>query len=138
VRAESLPEWHLMCARGRRSIAAAKRDNPKSVNANREDGDFGLADLANEAWGPAAELALLLVEPFFWGAGARRGDGRPMLVLPGLHGGDRYLGPLRDWLRRIGYSPVPSGLHRNPGGRSRFSAKWGNSRKPTFSVAVSG
>jgi pimeloyl-ACP methyl ester carboxylesterase len=38
-----------------------------------------------------------------------------VLVLPGLYGGDRYLGPLRDWLRRMGYSPVPSGLDRNPG-----------------------
>ena len=25
------------------------------------------------------------------------------------------MGPLRDWLRRMGYSPVPSGLDRNPG-----------------------
>jgi pimeloyl-ACP methyl ester carboxylesterase len=90
------------------------------VNANREDGDFGLADLADEAWRPAAELGLLLVEPVICGVGARRGDGRPMLVLPGLYGGDRYLSPLRDWLRRIGYSPVPSGLHRNPGWSERL------------------
>jgi pimeloyl-ACP methyl ester carboxylesterase len=85
------------------------------MNANREERDFGLADLADEAWKPAAELGLLLIEPVFWGFGVRRGDGRPVLVLPGLYGGDRYLGPLRDWLRRIGYSPVPSGLERNPG-----------------------
>jgi pimeloyl-ACP methyl ester carboxylesterase len=44
-----------------------------------------------------------------------RGDGRPVIVLPGLYGGDRYLAPLRDWLRRIGYTPVPSGMTRNPG-----------------------
>jgi pimeloyl-ACP methyl ester carboxylesterase len=85
------------------------------VNANREEGDFGLADLADEAWRPAAEFGRLLIAPVFWGVGARRGDGRPVIVLPGLYGGDRYLGPLRDWLRRIGYSPVPSGLDRNPG-----------------------
>ena len=85
------------------------------MDANREERDFGLADLANEAWKPAAELGLLLIDPVFWGFGVRRGDGRPVLVLPGLHGGDRYLGPLRDWLRRIGYSPVRSGLDQNPG-----------------------
>ena len=85
------------------------------MNANREERDFGLADLADEAWKPAAELGLLLIEPVFWGFGVRRGDGRPVLELPALYGGDRYLGPLRDWLRRIGYSPVPSGLDRNPG-----------------------
>jgi pimeloyl-ACP methyl ester carboxylesterase len=85
------------------------------VNANREQSDIGLASLADEAWRPAAELGLLMIEPVFWGVGARRGDRRPVLVLPGLYGGDRYLGPLRDWLRRIGYSPVASGLDRNPG-----------------------
>src|SRR5262249_31095493 len=87
----------------------------EAMNEDREEGDLGLADLADEAWRPAAELGLLLVEPVFWGVGARRGDGRPVLVLPGLNGGDRYLSPLRDWLRRIGYSPVPSGLHRKRG-----------------------
>ena len=79
------------------------------MKANREESDIGLASLADEAWRPAAELGLLMIEPVFWGVGARRGDGRPVLVLPGLYGGDRYLGPLRDWLRRIGYSPVASG-----------------------------
>jgi pimeloyl-ACP methyl ester carboxylesterase len=87
----------------------------RDVNANRGEQDFGLADLTDEAWKPAAELGLLLIDPVFWGFGVRRGDGRPVLVLPGLYGGDRYLGPLRDWLRRIGYSPVPSGLEQNPG-----------------------
>jgi pimeloyl-ACP methyl ester carboxylesterase len=85
------------------------------MNVDREERDFALADLADEAWRPAAELASLMIDSVFWGAGTQRGDGRPVLVLPGLYGGDRYLGPLRDWLRRIGYRPVPSGLQRNPG-----------------------
>ena len=66
------------------------------MNVDREERDFGLADLADEAWRPAAELASLMIEPVFWGAGTQRGDGRPVLVVPGLYGGDRYLGPLRD------------------------------------------
>lgn len=85
------------------------------METNREAADFGLAALADEAWKPVAEFGLLLIEPVFWGVGVRRGDGRPVLVLPGLYAGDRYLGPLRDWLRRIGYQPVRSGLERNPG-----------------------
>jgi len=64
---------------------------------------------------PAAELGLLLGDPVFWGVGVPRGDGRPVLVLPGLFAGDGYLQPLRDWLRRSGYTPVKSGIDRNPG-----------------------
>jgi pimeloyl-ACP methyl ester carboxylesterase len=37
------------------------------------------------------------------------------MVLPGFGGGDLYLQPLRRWLRRIGYTPVRSGLDQNPG-----------------------
>ena len=56
-----------------------------------------------------------MIEPVFWGVGARRGDGRPVLVPPGLYGGDRYLGPLRDWLRRRRLQPRRFGLTFNPG-----------------------
>jgi len=85
------------------------------MDATSEERHLSLADLADEAWKPAAELGLLLIDRVFWGLGVDRGDGRPVIVLPGLYGGDRYLGPLRDWLHRIGYTPVPSGLGRNPG-----------------------
>jgi pimeloyl-ACP methyl ester carboxylesterase len=64
---------------------------------------------------PITEFGLLLSDPIFWGAGARNGDGHPVLVLPGLYAGDAYLRPLRSWLRRIGYTPMRSGLERNPG-----------------------
>jgi triacylglycerol lipase len=85
------------------------------MNSPVDVNDFGLAELASEAWEPAGELGLLMADPIYWGWGVPRGDRRPVLVLPGLFGGDRYLGPLRDWLQRIGYTPVPSGLERNPG-----------------------
>ncbi len=74
-----------------------------------------LAELVGRAWQPAAELALLLGDPVFWGWGVPRGDEHPVLVLPGLLGGDLYLAPLRGWLRRVGYSTVRSGIERNPG-----------------------
>jgi triacylglycerol lipase len=104
-----------MCGQGLPIDRHLKGRYHRDVNTNREKRDLGVADLADEAWKPAAELGLLPIDPVFWGFGLRRGDGRPVLVLPGLYGGDRYLGPLRDWLRRIGYGPVPSGLDRNPG-----------------------
>jgi triacylglycerol lipase len=74
-----------------------------------------LEELAGEAWQPAAELGLLLADPVYWGWGVPRGDGHAVLVLPGLLGGDDYLRPMRDWLRRIGYRPLRSGLDSNPG-----------------------
>lgn len=77
--------------------------------------DLSIADLATAAMRPAAEFGMLLGDPLFWGRGVARGDGRPVLVLPGLLGGDAYLQPLRDWLRRVGYTPVRSGIARNPG-----------------------
>ena len=58
---------------------------------------------------------MLLADPIYWGLGVPRGDGRPVLVLPGLFAGDGYLQPLRDWLGRNGYSPVKSGIDRNTG-----------------------
>jgi len=74
-----------------------------------------IAEIAAGAWQPAAELGLLLADPVYWGWGVPRGDGHAVLVLPGLFAGDRYLEPLRGWLRRVGYTPVRSGLERNPG-----------------------
>ena len=73
------------------------------------------AEMAARAWQPAAELGLLLNDPVYWGWGVPRGDGHPVLALPGLLAGDAYLRPMRDWLRRVGYTPVRSGLERNPG-----------------------
>jgi triacylglycerol lipase len=54
------------------------------------------------------ELMRLLSHPVFYGAGLPRGDGRFVLVLPGLFQNDWYLQPFHTWLRRIGYRPVPS------------------------------
>jgi pimeloyl-ACP methyl ester carboxylesterase len=75
----------------------------------------GAAALTELAIRPATEFGLLLSDPIFWGFGVPRGDGHPVLVLPGLFAGDAYLRPLRGWLARIGYTPVRSGLERNPG-----------------------
>ncbi|MBV8361992.1 MAG: hypothetical protein JO189_29280 [Deltaproteobacteria bacterium] len=63
----------------------------------------------------AAELGRLLIDPVFYGAEVARGDGRLVVVIPGLFGGDLYLEPLRTWLWRIGYTPVRSTLNVNAG-----------------------
>jgi pimeloyl-ACP methyl ester carboxylesterase len=62
-----------------------------------------------------AELAALHTSPVFWGRNVPRGDGRLVVVVPGLFGNDLYLRPLRDWLRRMGYRPARSSLTINAG-----------------------
>jgi pimeloyl-ACP methyl ester carboxylesterase len=61
------------------------------------------------------DMGALLADPAFYGFGVPRGDGRLVAVLPGLLGNDLYLQPLRQWLGRVGYSPVRSTLEFNAG-----------------------
>jgi triacylglycerol lipase len=59
------------------------------------------------------EASRLVMDPVMYGAGVPRGDGRPVLVLPGFLAGDESLWLLRAWLRRIGYQPVTCGFRFN-------------------------
>ena len=59
------------------------------------------------------ELGFLWVSPVFLGYGIPRGDGSGVVVVPGFLGTDFYLLQLRDWLRRIGYTPFYSGIKVN-------------------------
>jgi triacylglycerol lipase len=59
------------------------------------------------------ELGRLLVDPLFRGNGVPRGDGRPVILMPGLGGGDQTLLVLAAWLRRIGYRPQLCGFVAN-------------------------
>ena len=76
--------------------------------------------LAREAraW---SEFVQLMADPVYYGAGVPRGDGRLVLVLPGLFGNDWYLRALRVWLNRIGYRSVPSTLAVNAGCPERLT-----------------
>jgi triacylglycerol lipase len=56
------------------------------------------------------EMAYLRVSPVYWGFGVPRGDGAPVVVVPGFLLGDLYLAEFRTWLRRIGYRPHSSGI----------------------------
>src|SRR5579885_251619 len=69
------------------------------------------------------ELACLLTSSIYLGIGVPRGDGRPVLVLPGFMGNDEYLRPLRGWLQRIGYDARAAGVVFNIGTPSALIAQ---------------
>jgi pimeloyl-ACP methyl ester carboxylesterase len=59
------------------------------------------------------ELARLLVDPVLRGDGVPRGDGRPVVLVPGFLAGDQTLLVLAAWLWRIGYRPSTCGFVAN-------------------------
>jgi len=63
----------------------------------------------------ALEASRLLADPVFHGRGVPRGDGRPVILMPGFGGGDYTLLALAVWLRRIGYEPHMAGFVTNTG-----------------------
>ena len=61
-----------------------------------------------------AELARLLVDPVYAGRGVPRGDGAPVMLIPGFMVGDSSLSVLAGWLERMGHRP-PLGHRGNVG-----------------------
>jgi len=55
----------------------------------------------------------LRVSPVLYGCGVPRGDGAPVVVVPGFLGSDVYLLEMYSWLGRIGYRPFLSRIGRN-------------------------
>ena len=55
--------------------------------------------------------------------GSPRGDGHPVLILPGLGGGDTSTRPMRWFLDRLGYRTYGWGMGRNTGLSRRGSAQ---------------
>jgi hypothetical protein len=51
------------------------------------------------------EATRLSVDPVLLGRGIPRGDGRPVVLMPGFGAGDQTLAVLAGWLLRIGYRP---------------------------------
>src|SRR4051812_44171601 len=60
-----------------------------------------------------AELGRLLVDPVYRGHGVPRGDGGPVLLIPGFLAGDSSLQVMREWLGRMGHRPHESGIRVN-------------------------
>ena len=102
------------------SAAAANGDRAAFGDADRFV--FG-ADPVRERWmgRPLAEtrgwleLARLLADPVWYGVDVARGDGRPVVLMPGFLAGDQTLAVIAAWLRRIGYRPRLCGFVANAG-----------------------
>ncbi len=60
-----------------------------------------------------AELVRLLVDPVFRGQGIVRGDGGPVMLIPGFLAGDASLLVMADWLGRMNHRAYGSGIRLN-------------------------
>ena len=67
--------------------------------------------LAESRW--AIELGRLSVDPVLRGRDVARGDGRPVVLMPGFLAGDPTLIVLAAWLRRIGHRSYTCGFVAN-------------------------
>jgi len=71
-----------------------------------------------------AELARLLADPVWRGHGLPRGDGGPVLLIPGFLAGDQSLSVLATFLRRIGHAPRRAGIPSTCAARISRSTGW--------------
>ena len=73
-------------------------------------------------WGEsrvALEHAALRRSPVLRGEGIPRGEGAPVLLIPGFLAGDPSLGTMAGWLKRLGYRPCRAGMRANVDCESR-------------------
>src|SRR6202789_1930018 len=80
----------------------------------------GLALLLAEARGIFEFNASLLLSPLLMRA--PKGDGHPVLALPGFLASDLSMAPMRRYLRELGYDTYAWQMGRNTGGVSRMRA----------------
>src|SRR6266852_5859261 len=80
----------------------------------------GLGLLLAEARGIFEFNASLLLSPLLMRA--PRGDGHPVLTLPGFLASDLSMAPMRRYLRELGYATYAWKMGRNIGGVSRLRA----------------
>lgn len=75
-----------------------------------------------ESLWPLDWLALRM-SPVYYGMGVPRGDGSPVVLVPGFMGVDAYMAELYMWLGRIGYRPYMSGIGMNAECPGRLTRK---------------
>ena len=105
--------------------SAAREPESEDWSGGAEDGErFVFGDEAiRERWlgRPLAEtrwtleLGRMLADPVWRGVGVPRGDGRPVVLMPGFLAGDQTLLVIAAWLRRLGYRPRLCGFVANTG-----------------------
>ena len=112
--------------RADRHPVAAQHSDMADSGPDDRDADrfvFGADPTRERWWGrPLAEtrwsleLFRLLADPVLYGGGGiPRGDGRPVVLMPGFLAGDQTLGVLGAWLGSIGYRPRTCGFIANTG-----------------------
>lgn len=84
---------------------------PEPRSDDQDRGRWWGRPVAESRW--ALELARLSVDPVLLGRGVARGDGRPVVLMPGFLAGDASLAVLAAWLRRIGHRPYGCGFVAN-------------------------
>ena len=58
-------------------------------------------------------MARLLADPVWRGVDLPRGDGGPVLLIPGFLAGDQSLSVMASWLRKLGHTPKRAGISFN-------------------------
>jgi len=95
------------------ALGADRDDDPEYALPPLPEARWWGGHLSETRW--ALERSRLLVDPVLRGTDVPRGDGRPVILLPGFGGGDQTLVVLAAWLRRIGYRPALCGFVVNLG-----------------------
>jgi pimeloyl-ACP methyl ester carboxylesterase len=90
-------------------MSALAPDDARPADRHPEGGDgipfWWGRPLAETRW--VLELARLSLDPVFLGGpGLPRGNGRPVVLMPGFLAGDQTLAVLAGWLWRLGYRPA--------------------------------
>jgi pimeloyl-ACP methyl ester carboxylesterase len=98
----------------RRRVQRPRR--ARGPQLSRADSPTGTGANAPEIWREALwglDWLSLRLSPVYLGIGAPRGDGSPVVLVPGFLTTDAYLVEMYFWLRRIGYDPYLSGIGVN-------------------------
>ena len=85
----------------------------KASNPSNKDNDPSFADIKAPSallmmmeWRAPWEYAAMLASHYFW-TNYPKGDGHPVIVFPGLATNDLLTLPLRNFLKKSGYTPYP-------------------------------
>src|SRR5450755_177268 len=98
-------------------MMADDRNEPPTAGRLRAP---GLGLLLAEVRGLFEFNASLLLSPLLMRA--PRGDGHPVLTLPGFLAGDLSMAPMRRYLKELGYDSYAWEMGRNTGGIERMRA----------------